>query len=347
MLYLQKKKHLFLLTLSKYLFIKNKQVQQDFSVSLLKQINVLASTGVDLFIATIIAIFETDNGNFQMSILTQSADYIELINSNALSTPLGIATMTPVTTSCLVASAFTCGQIFTLSIDASQITCNDTHPADFTGQYSMGFEVSCRNATADAAACAAFIDDNGGTPNINLDVLSSFIDTTCVAELYTVQFEGVTTFYDDDAFTQVHDPAQGNYVIGQDQIYIEVAAQFPSDPNGDPYDILGVELINVFVCTAPDTADLTLDQQTGLGGCLSSEIDADGPYNIIINGVPDATYFAENIVGDGSEAYVRFSFLTFDTARTTIFVCYLKSICYIWNQFNFYIDSYAINCCIS
>ena len=135
--------------------------------------------------------------------------------------------MTEVTSSCLVASAFTCGQIFTLSIDESQITCNDTHPADFTGQYSMGFEVSCRNATADAAACAAFIDDNGGTPNINLDVLSAFIDTTCVPELYTVQFTGITTFYDDDAFTQVHDPAQGNYVIGQDQIYIEVAAQFP------------------------------------------------------------------------------------------------------------------------
>merc|ERR1712113_241100 len=56
-------------------------VQQDFSISLLKQINVLASTGVDLFIATIIAIFETDNGNFQMSILTQSADFIELINA--------------------------------------------------------------------------------------------------------------------------------------------------------------------------------------------------------------------------------------------------------------------------
>ena len=155
-----------------------------------------------------------------------------------------------------------------------------------------------------------------------MDVTSSFVDETCVPELYQVEFTGETIFYDDDAFLQVHNPANGDYLIGQDQIYVEVTANFPDDPLGNQYDVFGIILDNVFVCTAPASADLNnnLNQQSGQGGCLSSLIDADGPYNIIINTVANAQYFAENIAGDGSTPYVRFSFLTFDTARTTIYV---------------------------
>ena len=299
-------------------------IQQDFLISINKQIDVLASTGVQLFIITIIAIFETDNGDFQMSVLTQSADYLELINPITSGLPVQFggytATVSDVTSACLVASSFTCGQIFTLEIPASEITCNATDPADFSGEYNMIFEVNCKELNTskpEGAACAAFLDDNNG-PQMSLAVQSTFIDTTCVPELYSVQFSGVTTFWDDELYTIEHNPANGAYVIGQDQIYVQVTATFPIDQTtGLPFDILSIELNNVKVCTTNDTSLIALDQASGLGGCLSPFIDGDGPHNIVDNGVANPVYFAQVITGSG-EAYVRYSFLTFDSARTTI-----------------------------
>lgn len=299
-------------------------VQQDFLISINKQIDVLASTGVQLFIITIIAIFETDNGNFQMSVLTQSADYLELINPDSTGLPVQFGTydadVSDVTSQCLVASSFTCGQIFTLEIEASEINCTESSPADFSGEYDILFEVNCKETNTskpEGAACAAFIDDNG-SPQIGLAVQSTFIDTTCVPELYSVQFSGVTTFWDDDQYTIEHNPANGAYVIGQDQIYVQVTATFPTDQaTGQPFDILSIELNNVKVCTTNDTSLIALDQASGLGGCLSPNIDGDGPHNIVDNGVANPVYFAQVITGDG-QAYVQYSFLTFDSARTTI-----------------------------
>ena len=74
--------------------------------------------------------------------------------------------------------------------------------------------------------------------------------------------------------------------------------------------------------SANDTVDLfeNLDQQNGNGGCLSSNIDPDGPYNIITNGVEHSEYFAA-IINSSSESNVaRFSFLTFDIGRTKMYV---------------------------
>merc|ERR1719509_365068 len=59
--------------------------QSDFSIQILKQINVLASTGVQLFISSIIGVYEDVlDKSFQISILTQSADYISLTNASLL-----------------------------------------------------------------------------------------------------------------------------------------------------------------------------------------------------------------------------------------------------------------------
>jgi len=80
-------------------------IEQDFEISILKQINVLSSTGIELFITSIIGIYEDEtDGSFKLSVLTQSADYIELTNPNVISTPFGgSATISSVTSSCLVA----------------------------------------------------------------------------------------------------------------------------------------------------------------------------------------------------------------------------------------------------
>ena len=299
-------------------------IQQDFTISILKQINVISSTGVDLFIISIIGIVETLDGSCELSVLTQSADYIKLINGNALSTPLGLASMNVITNECLVASSFTCGQIFSIIINSSLINCTALSPADFSGEYNLEFQVECRD-NQDSSACNAFIDDNNGEI-IALDVTANFIDRTCDTKLYQVEFDGNTQFYDDEEFLIPHNSQNGidDYVIGVDFIYVQVTANFPDDgASSDAYDILGVVINNVFVCTADDDVDLllNLNQQNGDGGCLSSDIDADGPYNIIINSVENDDYFV-NIISaqDGTSNIVQFAFLAFDTPRTIIYV---------------------------
>ena len=61
-------------------------IQQDFQISILKQVNVLASTGVDLFIVSIIGV-EIDHTIFRLTVLTQIADYMKVSNANLLQTP--------------------------------------------------------------------------------------------------------------------------------------------------------------------------------------------------------------------------------------------------------------------
>merc|ERR1712038_2138101 len=76
------------------------------------------------------------------------------------------------------------------------------------------------------------------------------------------------------------------------------------------------EVEAVYVCTAEDSADLSLDSDTGLGGCLSSYIDADGPYKVI--GSDAVTDYQGNTTYSVAANEAAFSFLTFDTPRETI-----------------------------
>merc|ERR550532_1118140 len=109
-------------------------LQQDFGIVLNRAVNVLASTGVQLFITSIMAygqIEKTDGSTaYTVTVLVQSADYVKLGMNNAVTviqSPLTISDIQTVTgTECLVSSSFTCGQIFELTVDAS---C----PADGSG----------------------------------------------------------------------------------------------------------------------------------------------------------------------------------------------------------------------
>ena len=108
-------------------------VQQDFEVSIMKQINVLSSTGTELFITSILSIFENDiNDAFKMVIFTQSADYIKLGDAQILNTPFDAAEIMAITEefTCIASSQYTCGQLFEVTIRKGQIDCP---PADFTG----------------------------------------------------------------------------------------------------------------------------------------------------------------------------------------------------------------------
>merc|ERR1719384_2583479 len=54
-------------------------VQQGFEIVLNKQVNVLATTGVQLFISSVMAIARNDeNERYEVTVLIQSADYVSM-----------------------------------------------------------------------------------------------------------------------------------------------------------------------------------------------------------------------------------------------------------------------------
>jgi len=283
---------------------------------------VLASTGVQLFIPSVMAYGRDEEGNYQVTVLIQSADYVQLGMDDVAAIdspdPLAVSQIDSVSgTECLVASSFTCGQIFTATIPAE---CPDEDSSvDLSGNYQFSFTPECREIDGSPdAACTVFLstlDDSSGKVVMDLD--ASFVDQ-CDVNLFEVAFDGDLTFYSDDAFSAEADGSDP-FVIGQDTIYGKVTVNIPSDPSGATYQFVDVELENVYVCTAADTADLSVDPSTGIGGCLSAEIDADGPYTVIGSGAV-ADY--EGSTDFQSEATpnneAMFSFLTFDTPRETI-----------------------------
>merc|ERR1712242_191415 len=293
-------------------------IQQDFGIVLDRAVDVLASTGVQLFITSVMAYGRKADGNYTLTVLTQSADYVKIGTDNAVTviqSPLTISDIQTVTgTECLVSSSFTCGQIFELTVDAS-CPADGSGAVDLSGTHKLSFTPECQtvNGVADAA-CTTFL----GTLTDNkvvLDVASSFSDN-CAIQLWDVAFTGSMAFYKDDAFTVIADGSDP-FVIGQDTIYGKVTVNTLSDSSGAIYEFVDVEIENVFVCTVDpdDEADTELDASSGEGGCLSSSIDADGPYNVIGSGAVDDY---QGIVYDPSANEATFSFLTFDTPRETI-----------------------------
>jgi hypothetical protein len=295
-------------------------LQQDFGIALSRTVNVLASTGVQLFIPSVMAYGRDADGKYQVTVLIQSADYVQLGMDDVAAIdspdPLAVSQIDGVSgTECLVASSFTCGQIFTATIPAE---CPDEDSSvDLSGNYQFSFTPECREIDGSPdAACTVFLstlDDSSGKVVMDLD--ASFVDQ-CDVNLFEVAFDGDLTFYSDDAFSAEADGSDP-FVIGQDTVYGKVTVNIPADPSGETYQFVDVELENVYVCTAADTADLSVDPSTGIGGCLSAEIDADGPYTVI-GSAAVADYEGSTDFESTASNEAMFSFLTFDTARETI-----------------------------
>jgi len=300
-------------------------VQQDFAVALSRSVNVLASTGVQLFITSVLAFGRDDDGNYEMTILVQSADFVQLGTDNAVAVISGPDWLTvddveTVTGSeCLVASSFTCGQIYTVTI-STQCSSDDS-AVDLGGEWQFAFNPQCRDSSdGDTAACDTFLGTLGTPSKVVLDVTSSFEDD-CAVNLFNVTFEGALTFYSDSDFTQT---ASESFVIGQDTIYGEIVVDYLADEDGADYEFLNVSIETVWVCTAADddtaalAATTNSDDVPGVGGCLSPLIDDDGPYTVI--GDNAGPYEGSTAYADPRFDAARFSFLTFDTPKTTIAV---------------------------
>eukprot|EP01084_Bolivina_argentea_P247973 414817_1 len=229
-------------------------------------------------------------------------------------------TDTTTNTTCLTSSTYTCGQIFTITINSSETICdvNNGDIIDLTGDYTMSFTPSCRSPEADA--CTTYINALT-SPTIALSVNSNFIDTTCKPELYSTILNGAITFYDDDQFTIVHDANNGDYVIGQDTIYISAEITIPDDGSLENYNIFDVEIDNVFVCTTEN--DISLDSQTGYGGCISGINIDNTVHYIFINGdVPVGFDYRAELIDNGNTQsnVVKFKFLAFDIGREIMYI---------------------------
>merc|ERR1712083_142671 len=190
---------------------------------------------------------------------------------------------------------------------------------DLSGNYSFAFTPECRLDAANETdpACDTFMGTLDGTDGkVVLDVDASFVDS-CTVNIFEVAFEAEMAFYLDDELTEEVNDESDPFVIGQDTIYGKVVVDIPSTSNVD-LSFSKVEVEAVYVCTAEVGADLSVNASTGLGGCLSGNIDDDGPYKV----------FGSNAVGilQGNTTYsvaaneAAFSFLTFDTPRETIHV---------------------------
>jgi hypothetical protein len=298
-------------------------VQQEFGIVLMRQVNVLASTGVQLFISTVMGYGRAaDGSSYTVTILTQSAEYVELEMNDGVTAISGpdnvqILDIEAVNPTCLVASSFTCGQIFTMTVSTE---CSaDDNQADLSGDYQFGFTPKCRVIDDDGNtddACDTFMDSLDGN-DVALDVAVDFSDD-CSTNLFEVTFDGELDFYLDAAFTEPVTTDSDPFVIGQDTIYGKVTVNTAEDPDGAIYEFVDVSIEAVYVCTAdPDDDDLTVNSDSGIGGCFSESIDADGPYNVIGTGAFEGY---DGTVLDAAGNTATFSYLTFDTPRTTIYV---------------------------
>merc|ERR550532_2662052 len=293
-------------------------VQQDFGIVLDRAVDVLASTGVQLFIPSVMAYGRNDDGSYTLTVLTQSADYVKIGVDNAVTvdSPLSISDIqTETGSNCLVAGSFTCGQIFEMTVDAS-CPADGTGAVDLSGTHSLSFSPQCQTLADGSTdpACTTYLSTLTDG-KVVLEVESSFSDN-CEVQLWDVVFSGSLAFYKDAALTVAADGSDP-FAIGQDTIYGKVTVDTLSDPDGAQYNFVDVEIENVFVCTVdPDNEDdIALDASSGEGGCLSQYIDADGPYNVFGSGAV-ADY--QGTVYDPSGNEATFSFLTFDTPRETI-----------------------------
>ena len=220
-------------------------VQQDWQLSIVKQINVLSSTGIDLFVITVVSVTITPEA-VVIVLFTLSSDFMTLQEGQMLDGG-GVITRLTGEGECIGSSGFACGQLWQILLLPSssrrrlaETNCTTTYTQE---SYEIVFTFECEVGTV---VCDAFIESNGGTNVLVFDVSVTFVDAACDPKLYTSILTGTSTFYDDSEYSVVHDDFVP-YVIGVDRIYIETEVIFP----GDDYSVFDTDLLNVFVCTVP------------------------------------------------------------------------------------------------
>eukprot|EP01083_Nonionella_stella_P075214 204341_1 len=270
-----------------------------FVIAVRKQINIISSVGIDLFVMSIIAVYKDDvEEDWHMVLLTEAADFLELNSPSLLTAPTDISEggenytvnfqvdNSSINTGCM-SSGYLCLQLWEISIE--NVTCP---PTNFTGVYTLQFNVGCNSAAAgyDNATdlCLDYIAQYNAS-GVTLSADLEWLDEVCDATIFLVEFEATMTFHTDATFaTELGDSDQ--YAIG-DTAYVQVEIDTAD------FDLLGLDLDNVWVCTtSPDNEPLEIDDQNlGTSACLSVDVDANWPHHIVSGGVENDNTLTGNV----------------------------------------------------
>jgi len=296
-------------------------ISQPFLIAVEKTVNVVSSTGINLFTVTIIAVFKEDAASdLEMVVLTESADFLQLGSAQIVTepTPYTLAfgnSGNDISGGCM-SSGNLCLQLF--SLETADVTC----PTVLTGNYNFQFALGCNPAvlgyTDQTALCNDYIAEYSGVVQLAADL--DWEDNVCDPEVFLVDFTATIDFYTADDFATVLGTGD-QYNLG-DTAFVEVVVGDPAN-----FALSGLDFDNAWICTtSPDNEPLTVQSGTGFGGCMGGLVDVGYPKHIVSSGVADSDpvdgtvllYGTDGVVGTNA---LRFSFpIEFTVERTNLYV---------------------------
>merc|ERR1719495_2101286 len=273
---------------------------------------------------TVHSITNDEDGNYRMLVLSQTADYMEL-DGGALMTAPDAVTVSGVsieqkTTGCLLSTSFVCGQLFAVTIPKpADLNCSDSSSStvDLSGTFGIAFTPSCRLiGGSEDVRCSTLMAELPQSNTLLLEAPLQFQDATCGPNLFSADIGASMAFYAEDTFST---PAT-TFTIARDTVYCEVEMSSTTsvqDASGTAiFDLISLSVENVYVCTSASDLSASLSSTEGDGGCLSSDVDADGYYTVIGSGA-DYQFGGRTDYAAPSNV-ARFSFTAFATGRTAI-----------------------------
>ena len=293
-------------------------LEYGFNVQLARSAKLLASTGVQLSLITVHSITNDEDGNYRMLVLTQTADYIELDEGSLMTAPddvtVSAVSIEQKTTSCFLSTSFVCGQLFAVTIPKpSDLDCADSSSStvDLSGTFGIAFTPSCRQIDGSVdSRCTTFLAELPESNKLLLEAPLQFEDATCGPNLFAADIGGSMAFYAEETFAT----PSAEFTIARDTVYCEVVMSSTTSVQDDSgtaiFGLLAVSVENVYVCTAETDLSASLSSTAGDGGCLSSDVDADGYYTVIGTGA-DSQFGGSTNYAAPSNNVARFSFTAF------------------------------------
>jgi hypothetical protein len=299
-------------------------LSQPFVIAVERSVYVLSDTGINLLTMSVIAVYkETEDGFFHLIVLTESADYLKLaidqgeggqalferFEATANNQQFGTAdviktldfTANGALSDCLNNKLFICSQLWEITADED---CAETGWIDFSGEYSLVFETSCRGEPGDDGYdyCAGADGAPGWLAEhteikegVTLTAKLTWRDDICDPKLFKIKFTADMFFFRDAGYTE---PAGKKlYQVGEGIIYVKIITNYPDSA----YSVFETQLLNVWICTfdpAITPGDPDVSGGTATGGCWRDDRDNTGFVRNIYND-PDTKEEGFVLDGDG------------------------------------------------
>eukprot|EP01084_Bolivina_argentea_P033982 62862_1 len=286
----------FSMDLETFKYYQYQLLSAPFTINIPKSIYFLDTFNVFLFSATVIAVYKETEHDFNIIILTESAEYIQLANLILITSPnnnqnINLFNNIQIDNDCISDKNYICSQIW--KIKATNVEC----PYTFDGTYGFQWHAVCSNDTL----CQQYLQQNGNIVTLTTNL--SFTDNICDPEIWSINFNGMINYYDDNNYiTEKEDGFE--YIIGIDRVYVELVVDVPIETN---YSIFDVEAYNIWLCTTTLETQLYSDpNDIENTGCFDPRVT--GLYHIIKDKNELFTADAQHEISDRTNV-ARFSFI--------------------------------------